>query len=167
VYSLNVPLPGAVSRVAADLHPRLTVFERIRERPTLLVKRFEESDRSRVQKRLCSALRGAPAFELRLAGVDYFADPLRGPGPVVYLAVEGPGLYDLHGRLVGTFGAVPGLEGDDYVPHVTLARGGDEADARRLAARDVPGVTWTVNRVQLWDPEHREAVATVGLPVGR
>jgi len=96
--------------------------------------------------------------------VDYFARPPRGPGPVVYLAVESPGLRRLHRRLVERFGAVPGLEGDDYVPHVTLARGGDPAAAERAATRDVEPVAWTVSELEAWDAERREAIGRIDLP---
>ena len=161
VDSLNVPVPGAVRRLAADLAPHLAPFDRIRERPTLVCKRFEAHvDRVAVRE----ALAGAPAFEARVVGVDYFARPERGPGPVVYLAVESPGLLRIHRRLVERFDRVPGLEGEEYVPHVTLARGGDRAAAERLAARTVDPVTWTVSRLDCWDAAHGEAVGSVGLP---
>ena len=41
VFSLNVPVPGKVRRVAGDLHPELVGFDRVRERHTLLAKRFD------------------------------------------------------------------------------------------------------------------------------
>jgi 2'-5' RNA ligase len=168
VTSLNAPVPGAVARVAADLHPRLVAFDRIRERHTLVVKRFEDVAPSTLLARLRSDLAGTPAVEARLDGVGSFEAPPVGAAPVVYLAVDSPGLLDLHDRLVGAFGAVPGLEGPDYVPHVTLARGGDVADARRLAAEaEVPAVTWTVDRLDVFDPEYRETAGSVSLPVGR
>lgn len=158
--SLNVPVPGAVRRVAADLAPALAPFDRIRERPSLVCKRFESRvDRAAVR----TALAGAPAVEARVTGVDYFAEPPRGPAPVVYLAVESPGLRRIHERLVERFGAVPGLEGADYVPHVTLARGGDRAAAER-AAGGVEPVTWTVSRLEAWDAERRVAVGRFDLP---
>jgi 2'-5' RNA ligase len=164
VYSLNVPVPGEVRRVASDLHPRLTAFDAVRERHSLLVKRLGDGSLPRVRERLREPLSGSPAFEVRLSGIDYFERPVNGTGPVVYLAVESPGLYDLHDRLVSAFGAVAELEGDEYVPHVTLARGGSVADAERLAAVDVPPVTWTVSRLALWDDAYRETVARFELP---
>ncbi|MFB6303703.1 MAG: 2'-5' RNA ligase family protein [Haloferacaceae archaeon] len=159
--SLNAPVPGAVRRIASDLAPHLAAFDRLRDRPSLVVKRFEgHVDRVAVRE----ALAGAPAVEACVAGVDYFADPERGPGPVVYLAVESPGLHRIHRRLVDRFGAVPGLEGAEYVPHVTLARGGDVAAAERLADRSVDPVTWTVSRLDCWDAEHDERVGSIALP---
>ncbi|MFB6154870.1 MAG: 2'-5' RNA ligase family protein [Haloferacaceae archaeon] len=164
MYSLNVPVPGDVERLAGDLHARLLPFDRIRERHTLVVKRLGDGSLSRVRERLRTSLAGAPAFEARVAGVDYFADPPVGSAPVVYLAVESPGVERLHRRLVGEFDPVSGLEGDDYVPHVTLARGGSIADAEALTGVEFTPVTWTVSRLELWDATHREAAASFGLP---
>jgi 2'-5' RNA ligase len=164
VYSLNARVPPAVSRLASDLHPRLTPFDRLRNRHTFVVKRFETDRFARLRERLRETLRGTPAFEARVTGIDYFEHPPRGSGPVVYLAVESPGLRDLHEGLVVEFGPVDGLEGEDYVPHVTLARGGAVADAERLVDVDVEPVTWTVSEVQVWDGRHRETAARISLP---
>ena len=168
MVSLNVPVDGRVKRLAADLRPRLAAFDRVRERHSLVCKRFESADDAATlatELRTELAATSAPAFEAAVTGVDYFETPLRGPGPVVYLVVESPGLVQLHHRLVERFGAVEGMEGDDYVPHVTLARGGSVDDADRLVdAVDVDAVTWTVSRLHLWDQRYRERVATIGLP---
>jgi 2'-5' RNA ligase len=170
VYSLNVPVPPTVERLAADLHPRLTPFDRVRDRHTLVCKRFEadESGYDRLRERLRVALSPTPAFEAKVTGIDAFETPTHGPGPVVYLAVESPALHDLHRRLVDAFGAVDDdLEGAGYVPHVTLARGGGaEASAAvdRLRERAVDPVTWTVSELDLWSRARREAAWTVSLP---
>ncbi|MFC7205062.1 2'-5' RNA ligase family protein [Haloferax namakaokahaiae] len=164
MYSLNVPVPGQVSRLASDLFPYLTAFDRIRDRHTLVCKRFEDSNRKRLQESLRHALRGSPAFEVQVTGIDYFESPPVGSAPVVYLAIESPGLFDLHDRLTDEFGTVEGLEGENYTPHVTLARSGSLADAQALAERDIDPITWTVSRLELYDPEFRESVATVSLP---
>jgi 2'-5' RNA ligase len=178
VYSLNVPVPPAAERLAADLHPQLVAFDRIRDRHTLVCKRFEadEADYDRLRERLRVALSPTPAFEARITGIDAFETPTHGPGPVVYLAVESPGLHDLHRRLVASFGAVhDDLEGPAYVPHVTLARGGGEASGtpsspgdasavERLRAVDIDPITWTVSELHLWSRARREAVWTVSLP---
>jgi 2'-5' RNA ligase len=168
VFSLNVSTPGSVARVAADLHPALVAagVDRFRDRHSLVVKRFEgEESLPRLRERLRTALAGAPAFEVRVAGVDTFETPPRGPGPVVYLAVESPGLAALHDRLVDRFGAVAGLEGDDYTPHVTLGRGGtfDAGTLADLSSRVDP-VTWTVSELVVYDSRHREAAARLPLP---
>mgnify|MGYP000574252424 CR=1 FL=1 len=158
--SLNVPVPGRIRRVAADRRPELAVFDSVREDPSLVCKRFERPPGKRA---LATVLAGTPAFEARVTAIDFFAEPTSGPAPVLYLTVESPGLYDLHGRLVERFGAVSGLEGDDYVPHVTLARGGAVADAERLAG-PIESVTWTVPRLLAWNAEHRVPEREIPLP---
>ncbi|WP_348613620.1 2'-5' RNA ligase family protein [Halobaculum rarum] len=155
MYSVNVPVPWAVQRLAASLEPDLTEFASLRDRHTLVVKRLDGRDLDdlhRIRERLRPALRGVAPFEVRVAGVDAFETPPLGDAPVVYLAVEavpanageagdgsrggGTGngggsdggtdpLRAIHDRLVREFGAVEGLEEADYVPHVTLARGWD------------------------------------------
>ena len=162
-----MPIPGSVERLAADLHPRLVAFDRIRDRHGIVCKRFEtdESGYDHLRERLRVALSPTPAFEVRVTGIDAFETPVRGPGPVVYLAVESPGLVDLHRRLVEAFGAVDGeLEGEGYVPHVTLARGGDADAVARLRDADIEPITWTVSELQLWSQTRREAAWTVSLP---
>lgn len=163
MYSLNVPVPGGVQRLAAELHPRLTAFDTVRERHTLVVKRLGDDSLARLRERLRPLLRDEPAFEARVTGVDFFERPTKGTGPVVYLAVESPGLVALHDRLCEAFDPIDGLEGDDYVPHVTLARGGSIADAEALADLDVDSVSWTVSALDLWSAEFREPAATLRL----
>lgn len=177
MFSLNLPVPGTVSRQAADLRPALVSagVTRFRDRHSLVVKRFEGGGGTatneryaslpRLRERLRTVLREQPAFEVGLAGVDVFENPPRGPGPVVYLSVESPGLDTLHERLVEVFGAVSGLEGDDYTPHVTLGRGGT-FDHDRLAAlsAQVDPVTWTVSELLVYDSESRETAARISLP---
>lgn len=164
MYSLNVPVPGSVRAVAADLAPRLLGFDRVRDRHSLVVKRFESARLDVLRKELDRALRDEPAFEARVTGVDYFADPPVGSAPVVYLAVESPGLRALHERLVDEFGAVEGLEGPVYAPHVTLARGGSVEDAEQIASVGVDPVAWTVRELHLWSREYRETVSRYSLP---
>jgi 2'-5' RNA ligase len=167
VFSLNVPVPGAVRRLASDLHPALVGFESVRAEPTLVAKRLGApgpGEYDAVQKRVRRALVGAPAFEARIDGVGVFREPPSGPSPVVYLAVESPGLAALHDRLVEAFEPVPDLEGESYVPHVTLARGGDADAAERLAGREVEPVTWTVTELEFYDARHGEPAGTIPLP---
>ncbi|KAB1197678.1 MULTISPECIES: 2'-5' RNA ligase family protein [Haloferax] len=164
MYSLNVPVPGRVARLASDLFPYLAPFDRVRDRHTLVCKRFEETDLDRLREQLRQTLRGAPAFEARVTGIDFFERPPRGSAPVVYLEVESPGLEELHWRLVDEFGAIDDLEGDDYAPHVTLARGGSVADARAVASQHVEPVEWAVSHVDLYDGNFRESVASISLP---
>ena len=91
MYSVNVPVPWAVQRLAASLEPDLTEFASIRDRHTLVVKRLDGRDLDdlhRIRERLRPALRGVAPFEVRVTGVDAFENPPLGDAPVVYLAVE-------------------------------------------------------------------------------
>jgi len=163
-FSLNAPVPGRVRRIADDLSPTLHGFERIRRRHSLVCKRLDEGRSGPIADRARRALAGAPAAEARIDGIDLFENPPAGSAPVVYLAVESPGLQRLHARLCEAFDPVPGLEGNDYVPHVTLARGGDVETARQLADRTVDPVEWTVSEIHLWDAADRETVRRFSLP---
>lgn len=165
--SLNVPVPGRVAAVAGELRPALEPFATVRERHTLVAKRLGEVEPAGLQSRVRRTLAGTPAFEARVTGIGAFASPTAGPGPVVYLTVESPGLVDLHRRLCGTFGHAPGVEGHDYVPHVTLARGGGadaEAAVERLVGTEVEPVAWTVSELVFWDARYDEVIGRVGLP---
>jgi len=167
VDSVNVPVPGRVAALASRIRPALAPFETVRDRHTLVVKRVGEAEPAGLEKRVRRALTGTPAFEARVSGVGTFAEPAAGRGPVVYLAVESPGLVELHRRLCESFEPVPGIEGEDYVPHVTLARGGGaeaEAAVERLVEAGVEPVTWTVSELVLWDAGYGEVVGRVSLP---
>ncbi|GAA0224871.1 2'-5' RNA ligase family protein [Haladaptatus pallidirubidus] len=165
MYSLNVPVPGEVARLAEELRPSLYQFDSVRDRHTLVVKRFgDRDDNDRLEMQVRTVIAGSPAFEARIAEIDLFEHPARGDGPVVYLAVESPGLRDLHRELVAEFDCIEGIEGDDYVPHVTLARGGNIDVARQLAERESTPITWNVTQLQLWNAIYEESTATISLP---
>lgn len=167
MFSLNVPLPGAVRQRVEAVRPALTDFERVREDPTLVVKRFGRPTPAAIanlESEVRLALAGVPAFEARLDGLGAFERPVSGPAPVAYLAIESPGLVRVHQRLVGAFGAVEGIEGADYVPHVTLARGGGPEALARLADVQVEPVSWTVTELWFWDARHGERAGRVALP---
>lgn len=178
MFSLNVPVPGEVRRLAGDLHPELVRFDRTRDRHTLLAKRFDtglddDADSlSRLRERLRPILRehgragngSAGGLELRVTGLDYFETPTRGPGPVVYLAVESRDLHALHRRLCVAFGAVAGMEDAEYVPHVTLARGGRVADVADLIdRRSIEPIEWTAGELRIHDSRYREDAARLPL----
>jgi len=174
VYSVNAPVPAELNEVAADLRPALTGFDRIRERheQTLLVKRVPADDRKQLRttwQTAKDALDGAPVVEARVSEVQSFENPPNGSSPVVYLAVESPGLHGIHQRLCQVFDPVPVMEGgDDYDPHVTLARDADGFRGRRavenVVGRDVGPVTWTIDELYLYDAEYGERVDTLSLP---
>ena len=162
--SLNAPVPGRIGRVAADLAPALAEFETVRDRHSLVVKRFDEpEDRDHAVAEARLALRGIEPFDVRIVGVDAFENPPMGTGPVCYLAVESPGLMAVHRRLVETFGAVDDLEGEAYVPHVTLARGGPPDLLDGLVGRSIEPVSWTVRELLLVDGPGGERVGSVSL----
>ena len=177
MFSCNVPVPPAVARLAIDLAGDLPGGrERTRGEHTLVAKRLGTgeggdggTERSaaashRIAARLREALAGTTPFGARVVGIDQFEDPTSGPGPVVYLAVESPGLWSLHERLCEAFPPVEGLEGEAYVPHVTIARGGDPDAARALVERQVDPIEWTVDTVTLLDAERNLPVTRLHLP---
>ncbi|MFP4529723.1 MAG: 2'-5' RNA ligase family protein [Halodesulfurarchaeum sp.] len=169
MYSLNVPVPAEVRELASQLRPALSGFDRIRpaRTRTLVLKRLPASDRRKyleVARRVREALAGTAPFEVRVTGTAVFDDPPRGPAPVGYLAVEGQGLWTIHDRLVDAFGPVESLEGPDYVPHVTLARGGPRSAADRLLAREIEPVTFTVETLEFYDSAHDERIEALSLP---
>ncbi|MFB6114390.1 MAG: 2'-5' RNA ligase family protein [Halodesulfurarchaeum sp.] len=168
MYSLNVSLPAAVRERAFDLRPALTDFDRVRESrtQTLVLKRLPATDRReflRTEHRARNALAGAPVVCARISGIGFFSDPPTGTGPVVYLSVDSHGIHDLHQRLVEEFGAVEPLEGDDYVPHVTLARGGNLRDAERITSRSIDPIHFSVEELAFYDVTDREHIGTISL----
>ncbi|MFB6170169.1 MAG: 2'-5' RNA ligase family protein [Haloarculaceae archaeon] len=167
MYSLNAPVPPEVSRLAAGLARELPLAD-VRTRHSIVVKRLSSPRDDPVAsgtppRRAREALReiGAPAVEARVGRVECFQQPTSGDRPVAYLAVESPGIRMLHERLCETFPALEGLGGEAYIPHVTIARGEGVAD---LMGREVEPVTWTVDRLEIWDNDYRETVGAVSLP---
>ena len=169
MYSLNVPVPGRVAALASDIARELPQARaRCRGEHTLCAKRLDgtgpERAYSRLEARAREALAGQPAFEVRVTGVGCFEAAVTGTTPVVYLAVESPELHRLHERLSAVFEPVESIEGPEYTPHVTVARGGSLSAARRVTARQVDPVTWTVTELSFWDAAHNQTVSTVSLP---
>lgn len=183
MFSLNVPLAPAVSRLATDLHLKRSGFDRVRERHTLVCKRFGVDDIDAASSRTDDATPSKPdalralrrdlrpvlsataPFDVAVTGVAVFDDPASGSRPVVYLAVESAGLVRLHRRLCDAYGPIPGIEGDDYEPHVTLARGGspDPGVVADLVASSFEPVRWRVHALDVYDPDYREVAATIDL----
>ncbi|MEF8775466.1 MAG: 2'-5' RNA ligase family protein [Haloarculaceae archaeon] len=179
MLSCNVPVPSDVARLATDLAAALPgARARTRGEHTLVAKRLptgavgpdtatgDAADAvHRIESRLREALAGTAPFEARVAEVDRFEAPTSGSAPVVYLAVESAGLVALHDRLCDYFPPVEGLEGEDYDPHVTVARGGDQAAARDLADREIDPIEWTVETVTLHDAKRHLPVTRFNLPL--
>lgn len=160
MYSVNVPVPGEVTRLAVGLASGcLTATPR--RGHTLVAKRLPDEPFEQLSQRAREALVGAPPFAVRIDGIDLFRRPPSGKAPVAYLTVESPGLEQLHRQLCEEFDPVEGFEGDDYTPHVTIARGGDAA---RLLDEQIEPVEWTVERLALWHPGRELEVESVSLP---
>lgn len=163
--SVNAPVPGRVERVIEDLRPALGALDTLRERRTLVVKRLGDGEPAlgRIATRTRRALEDASPVGARLDGLDVFEEPVSGPGPVLYVRIESPGLRAIHDRLVDTFGAIEGLEGDAYVPHITIGRGGSPAAIGRIRSRSIPPISWTVERLVFWDASQGRVVGTISL----
>lgn len=166
MYSVNVPVPGRIAALAGDLAAELPrARTRQRGTHTLVAKRLTgDEPYAQREARAREVLRGAPAFEARVDGLGVFDRPVTGTGPVVYLRVESPGLRALHERLLTAFEPVDDLEGEDYTPHVTVARGGDRDAAWALAERAVEPYEWTVDELAFWDAERSQRVSRFSLP---
>lgn len=168
MYSLNVPVPTRVASAAGEVARELPQA-RIRNRGehTLGAKRLAsdpDAPYSRIEARAREVLRGQPAFEARIAEIDLFEQPPLGSAPVVYFSVESPGLLALHERLVTAFDPVDeALEGENYTPHVTIARGGSVEMAERVTG-DIEPIEWTVSELVFWDATHNQQISTVSLP---
>ena len=168
MYSLNVPVPSQVARLAGELARDLPgAAERSRGRHTLVAKRLGTGGYETyhaMEARVREFLSGQPPFAASVTGVDVFEEATNGTSPVVYLVVESPGLWDLHRRLCDEFGALDGLEGDDYDPHVTIARGGSMEFAERLRERDLDPIEWTVEELSFLDAKRGHEAGRISLP---
>lgn len=168
MYSLNAPVPAAVATLADELAVRLTgARSRPRGTRTLVVKRLATADPAgyaRLEAKARETLAGTAPCKARITSVDLFEAVPSGTAPVVYLHVESPGLEALHDDLCGPFEPVADIEADDYVPHVTIARGGNVETARSVAASDVEPIEWDVDELVFWDATHEQSVSHVSLP---
>ncbi|MFB6142123.1 MAG: 2'-5' RNA ligase family protein [Halorientalis sp.] len=168
MYSLNASVPSAVAALATDVAADLpAATPRTRGGHTLGVKRLGGGDHAayaRYEAAVRDALTGVAPFAVRVPGVRVFEEVPVGSAPVVYLRVESPGLVAVHERLCERFDPVPDIEGDDYTPHVTVARGGNLDRARAAAAREVEPVEWTVEELVFWDATREATVSRLSLP---
>lgn len=158
-YSCNLPVPSEVSRLARGLAADL-IDATPRDRHTLVAKRLGDGDPRTLAREVRAVIEGIPPFAARVDGIELFREPPTGTAPVAYLVVESPGLRRLHAALCERFDPVPGLEADEYDPHVTIARGGD---AYRLLGREVE-YEWTVDAVFVWSAGYGEPVERISLP---
>ena len=161
MYSCNVPVPAEVAKLARGLATNC-LEATPRDRHTLVAKRFGEGEPRTFTRQIRQALSGFPPFEARTDGVEMFRNPLTGGDPVAYLRIESPALFEMHRTLCSVSDPVEELEGEEYVPHVTIARGGD---ADRLVGADTGGpVTWTVDSLLVWSGPYAEPAARISLP---
>lgn len=161
MYSCNVPVPTEVARLARGLAS--DCFEATpRDRHTLVVKRLGEGEPQTLTRRVKRALEGTAPFEAKTAGVGVFETPVTGRGPVAYLRIDSPALLRIHDALCSVFDPIEELEGDEYVPHVTIARGGD---AGRLAGAEPEPIVWTVESLSIWSGRYDENVTRISLPL--
>lgn len=149
VFSLNVPVPGAVHRQAAAVRPVLG--RAARDDLTLVAKRLSGPRRPVVEKRVRETVADTTPFPCRTTHVETFRSPTTGAGTVVYLAIDSPGLETLHRRLCAVVDPEPGVEGEDYVPHVTIGRTTDETVLTTVTARDLDPVEWEVTSLVFYD----------------
>ncbi|MCL9816039.1 2'-5' RNA ligase family protein [Natronocalculus amylovorans] len=173
MFSVNVPVSGRTKQLANRIHPDLIQFQRMRDRHTLVLKRFDDSllERGLSPNQQVAAFRhllrplaaNTAPFTVRATHIDTFDEPPVGSAPVVYLAIESEPLMEFHRRLVSEFGPIDGLEGEKYTPHVTLARGGATAVADRLSEMTVDPIEWRVTSLDIWDPQFREIAGRISL----
>ena len=62
------------------------------------------------------------------------------------------------------YGALSHVEGEDYVPHVTIARGGTVAAAEALAGPIVAPIEWTAEYLECFDAERGVPASRISLP---
>lgn len=163
MYSLNVPVPSAVARLAGRVAARLPGARRRRRgEHTLVVKRLGETGPHRLSARAREVVSGRVPFRARVTRVNRFDSPPVGSGPVVYLAVDSPAIEVLHEELCDRFPPVADLEGDAYVPHVTVARGGDHATIERVLGKIEP-IEWTVTELVVWAGRQGQPVERISV----
>ena len=164
MYSLNVPVPSHVAALAAQIAAQIPgARPRRRGEHTLVVKRLGTTDPHRLSARAREAVSGVQPFEIRVDRVEQFSAPPTGSAPVVYLAVDSREIAALHERLLAEFSPAEEIEGAAYVPHVTVARGGDE-DVVEQATGAVEPVAWTVTELVVWDGTYQEPIERIALP---
>lgn len=169
MYSLNAPPPPSVEDLRRALERDLSRLETRRSDPSIVVKRFGDVPTDSVDPladRVERSLRGWGPIAAAIDRIDVFETPSDGGLPVLHLPVDSPGIQDLHGELVEAFGVErPEVEGPNYVPHLTLGRGGDRVAIERLCGADVGEHRWTVTELVLRDDTYGRPVRRYRLPV--
>lgn len=161
MYSCNVAVPSGVSRLARGLASDCRSATP-RDRHGIVLKRLGDGTPATLVRRIRAELSGVGPFEVQVSEIGLFRSPPMGPGPVAYLRVDSPRLVELHRELCAAFDPVEGIEGGDYTPHLTIARGGD---ADRLAGRTVEPRRWTVESLSVGSAADDGASERISLPV--
>lgn len=168
VYSLNAAIPAAAIEQRDELLEHLESFETVRDPLTLVIKRFGTPDStalSSLERSLGEVLNEWGPMRAEIDGIDLFMDPPSGPSPVIYLGVSSHGLEALHRDLVDRFGVVdPAIEGENYIPHITIARGGPRVAIDELRDISLETHQWTIETVMLWSSRHDKPVKQFSLP---
>ena len=151
MWSLNAMIPRKIAEMIHSFGPELNGWEEINTDHTLVIKRFQETNlREGFESEMRLLLEKTDAFEIRIKGMDIFSSVPKGSSPVLYIEIESKDLRKIHGELIDVFGVVEGLEGKDYIPHITFARGhkdGLEKFEKNLDATDI------VRVLEFWDRE--------------
>lgn len=168
VYSLNAVVPPAADEFRDELAEVLDPFEDRRDPLTLVVKRFgsrSNTELASLTRTLGEMLEQWGPIAAEIDGVDVFVDPPGGPAPVIYLGIRSPGLESLHRQLVDRFGVVDqAIEGAQYTPHITLARGGPRTGIDSVTNTSLPSHEWTIEELMLWTARHDSVVTRFSLP---
>ncbi|HIJ12598.1 MAG TPA: 2'-5' RNA ligase family protein [Halobacteriales archaeon] len=155
MWSLNVSIPQGIVRAIGEITPVLGRGEGIVEEPTLVIKRFEKEDLDgHIESEIKFLLENVEPFIVEIGNLEMFEVADRGTSPVRYIEVKSIGIKVLHETLVSVFGCVKGVEGENYIPHITIARG---SGAKNLDFSDFSGpIQWTANTLEFWDRDKRK-----------
>ena len=155
MWSLNVSIPQNIVRAIEEITLGVKGWEEICEEPTLVIKRFEKKDLDgHVKSEIRFLLENVEPFGIEIGNLERFDVAERGSSPVLYLEVKSPEVKALHENLVDVFGSVEGIEGENYIPHITIARGGsgDYIEFSGLSC----DTGWIVEMLEFWDRGERK-----------
>ncbi len=151
MWSLNAMIPRKITEMIHSFGPELNGWEDINKDHTLVIKRFQEiNSRDNFESEMRLLLEKTDPFEIRIGDIDIFSSVPKGSSPVLYIEIESRDLVKIHEKLINVFGVVEGLEGKDYIPHITIARGHKNGFERFEKNLDATGI---VKVLEFWDRE--------------
>ncbi len=155
VWSLNVSIPQNIVRAIGEVTSELGQGGEVNEELTLVIKRFEKRDLDgHLESEIKILLENVEPFVVEIGNLKMFDVADRGTSPVLYLEVKSRGIKLLHETLVSSFGCVEGVEGENYIPHITIARGDG---VRGVDFSDFSCSTrWTAEILEFWDRNKRK-----------